>query len=318
MVATTNDWSDEALSTSTPRPLRIAPKLLLPAVLCLATAAHAETININALPRPSNAYPGDHIGVPLLGGGFCNAALPDPAHPPTIRMTEHHVMGFGQDSYRYDVGYTLRNTPDILCGVPPGPPIHYTDVGELPLGYHYFDVSGTIEGEEYVSYSTSWVLVRVHDRPADDISGIWYAPEQSGRGFSVTRSGSTFVLYWATHDGAGEPTWATLITSENEDRDNNQNTFGGVAIATSGAPLSAGSATLVAEPWAEVRFTYEGCGRAAFEWSPLAVAGGEAAVSAPEVGGSLALRQVLVPDGAEQCDATVLSGGLVAEWIEVP
>ena len=288
------------------------------ALLCIpAVQAQNGAVDVDLPIIPEQAYPGDRIAVPLLGGGVCNAGHPDPAHPPTIRMAEHHVTPYGQHSYRYEVRYALLDTPDILCGVPPGPPILHADIGQLPIGYHAFDISGTVEGEEYVSYSTTSVLVGEHDRPADDISGIWYAPEQSGRGFTVVRSGSTFVLYWATHDGAGEPTWATLITSEDQDHDHNQNTFAGEAVATAGAPLTPGAAVLAAERWARVKFTSRGCGRATFQWGALDPVSGEPSVPDPAIGeGSLELVQVLVPDSVEPCDAVAQSGGLVATWLE--
>ena len=296
-------------------------RLAILATLGLTAPLRAQDIEIDAEPFPTAPYPGDHVAVPLLGGGTCSAATPDPEHAPRIRLSEHFTNDEANpddDVYVYDVDYWLLDDPDAICGTPPGPPFFYTDVGALPNGIHRFNVTGQLDGEEHVSYQTWSVWVYPHERPGNNVSGIWFAPEQSGRGFTVQRSGNTFALYWATHDGEGQPTWATLLIPDTSiDDDANQNTFAGTAINTSGAPLSDGPAALTAAPWAKVRFTYEGCGRATFEWGPLDPPIGEQPQPDPAIGeGSLALRQVAVPDGAEACDAMARSGGLTAEWLE--
>ena len=301
--------------------LRLAMRLLLPAAACITTAAHAEEIEIDAAPFPQQAYPGDHVAVPLLGGGACNAAAPDPERQPQIRLTEHFpndAANPNDDVYVYAVDYWLINDPFAACGTPPPPPFFYANVGVLPNGSHRFDVTGQLDGEQHVSYQTVDAWVFPHERPRDNITGIWFAPEQSGRGFTVMRSGNMFALYWATHDAEGQPTWATLLLPDTTvDDDADQNTFSGTAINTSGSPLTGGAASLVDAPWAKVKFTYEGCGRATFEWGALDPPIGQQPEIDPDIGeGSLTLVQVLVPDGVETCDAVALSDGLVAEWVE--
>lgn len=302
-------------------PLRLAIRLLLPAAACLTTAAHAEQIEIDASPFPQQAYPGDHVAVPLLGGGACSAASPDPARKPQVRLTEHFpndVDNPDDDVYVYTVDYWLLNPPAPICGTPPPPPFFHADVGVLPNGHHRFNVTGQIDGEEHVSYQTGDAWVFPHERPDNNISGVWYAPEQNGRGFMVQRSGNLFALYWATHDDEGRPTWVTLLVPDAGRWDgNDQNSYAGDAITTSGDPLSQGPATLDTIDWGPVSFTYEGCGRATFEWGPrYPLPAGQPQPDPAGSEGSLALRQVAVPDGAEPCDAVARSAGLVAEWIE--
>lgn len=303
-------------------PLSIEP-LRHAIVACLLVAAplHAEQIEIDASPFPGNAYPGDHVAVPLLGGGTCNAAFPDPERAPQIRRVEHFPNDEANpddDVYVYVVAYWLLDEPSVICGTPPPPPFFYADVGALPNGSHRFNVTGQLDGEEHVSYQTYDTSVYPHQRPDNNISGVWYAPEQNGRGFMVQRSGNLFALYWATHDDAGQPTWITLLVPDAGRWDGtDQNTYAGDAITTSGDPLSQGPATLDTIDWGPVSFTYEGCGRATFEWGPrYPLPAGQPQPDPAGSEGSLALRQVTVPDGVEPCDAVARSGGLTAEWPE--
>ena len=291
----------------TPRPLpRNRFALLLAAnTLFLAGAAHAET----AFPVPLAAYPGDSIGVPMLSGGACQGAVIDPARAPEIRQTAHLVNNAADDAddvYEYDLSYWLVEPQTPICGTPPPPGYHsLIDVGDLPEGIHRFDVTGYLAGTQFASYTTADVSVQEQRRPGNDISGIWWADEQSGRGFTVMRSGDIFALYWATHDDDGEPEWVTLLRSGANEPGN---TFEGVAINTDGPRLAPGAAALTPRPWGEVSFTYEGCGRASFEWN---------AIDPNIVDGSLALTQIATPDGVESCD---IGGRAVAtaQWITTP
>lgn len=295
---------------------------LMSVLCCVVAPVSAFEIDFAADVIPDLPYPGDRVGVPLHGGGNCNSAQLDPKKKPQIRLSEHRVNGVNDpsdDVYTYAVDYWLVDVNDV-CGTPPPPRVFYADIGELPLGYHFFEAQAWLNGEKYVEYMRL-AIVNLHERAPDDISGFWVAPDQLGRGFTVTRSGDLFLLYWATHDGNGEPTWATLIV---EDKDPypgwfETRTFSGDAVTTSGAPLTPGAAELDVEPWAKVTFTYEGCGRATFEWEAL-----DQPILDPPTGqtprgnGSLALKQVLVPDGVAPCDVVAISKGLVAEWVESP
>lgn len=304
-------------TTKTPQALLA----LLTLSLGISTAIHAEEIDIDADPFPSQAYPGDHIAVPLLGGGTCNAAVPDPTQPPRIELAEHirnNVDDTNDDVYIYSVEYSLKDDPTALCGTPPPPGFFYADVGTLPNGNHRFNVVGEMDGQEHVSYQTWDATVAPFDRPGENISGIWYAPDQSGRGFMVQRSGTIFALYWATHDDEGQPTWVTMVAPDpGRWNGEDQNTYAGDAVTTAGDPLSQGPAALDTIDWGPVSFTYEGCGRATFEWGPrYPLPDGEVQPDPMGSEGSLALRQVTVPDGVEPCDAVARSNGLVAEWVE--
>jgi hypothetical protein len=217
---------------------------------------------------PQNAYPGDQVFVPLMGGGFCSSATLDPARPPQIRQTHHFVSpeGVVQDTYQYAISYWLREPEDLICGLAPPPPTFYVDVGALPLGAHTFEVTGFLGNEPIHSYLSSGPWVRQHTGLPNEISGLWYDPTQGGRGLNVMKLASgVIVLIWYTHDQHGEPLWLVHHATAGFD----VTAIAGIAISTPGAPLAPGPCEAEQEPWGEIVLTYLGCGRATLAWTPL-------------------------------------------------
>lgn len=217
---------------------------------------------------PHAAYPGDHIFVPAVGGGGCNAARLDPDRPPQIRggkVYDDPSNDDERDTYIYTMSYWLRNRTGIACGTPPPAPDLPVDVGPLPLGVHRFILTGHLEGTVFRNYETSTTWVRKEHGLHSDISGLWHDPSQHGRGLSVVpiRDGS-IMMFWATHDGEGKPLWVV-----SHGPSTGVMTFGGLAVRTDGPPLASGPSTSPQQPWGQIKFTYVGCGRARFEWTPL-------------------------------------------------
>lgn len=237
----------------------------LPLVAALLSPA-AVAAESTAQPVPALAFPGDRVYVPLIGGGECNAARLDPARPPQIQLLRRFDNGSPHlDAYQYQVHYWLVNTPDIACGVPPPPPHLMTDVGELPLGLHTFDVFGYFGDQPHVSYSTGTSWVQQHDFLPPDLGGLWFDPAQTGRGVSVTRvSVEHAALLWFTHDAQGAPDWVASTLGKLSDVPR----LRGEGFNTRGTPLASGSASLASQPWGSLEFDYLGCGRALLRWTP--------------------------------------------------
>lgn len=266
---------------------------LLPAVACAQNTP---------LPLPAQAYPGDHVFVPLLGGGACNAAGLDPTRPPQVRLLSR-VAGELYDRYRYRVEYWLADSSEPICGTPPPPGYLYSDVGALPLGYHSFEVSGHYAGAPHAAYGTATTLVGAHSGLPDDVSGVWYDPAQTGRGLSVTRVDlDTLSLLWFTHDAQGRPDWVASSAA----------VLGPLPLATGlgfntrGTPLASGPATLATQPWGSLSFRYIGCGRAQLAWLPI-----NPGVPA----GSQSLIKLAQDVAAPRCS---LAGAPLAVWLPPP
>jgi hypothetical protein len=217
------------------------------------------------LPIPSQAYPGDHLFLPLRSGGNCNVARLDPARAPQVRLLSRVISEAGErfDQYRYQVEYWLVDDPEAICGTPPPPGYLYADVGALPLGYHFFNIGGSLAGVPLTAYGAAPAVVATHAGFPADVSGLWYDPTQTGRGVSVTRvEPETLSLLWFTHDGQGQPDW--VASSAVESGSLPQAT--GPGFNTRGTPLAPGAATLPMQPWGTLTFNYLGCGRAQLAW----------------------------------------------------
>lgn len=254
-------------------------------------------------PVPSQAYPGDHVFAPLLGGGDCNAAGLDPARPPQIQRVSlvESSIGDAYDQYRYRVEYWLVDGPGVLCGTPPPPGYLYADVGPLPLGYHYFTAAGHYAGTALAPHQTTAARVDAHGGLPADVSGLWYDPAQNGRGLSVTRvDRDTLSLLWFTHDAQGQPDW--VASSADELGELPQAT--GLGFNTRGTPLAPGAATLTTQPWGTLSFSYIGCGRAQLAWQPS-----DPALSA----GSQPLTKLAQDLAAARCS---VPGAPVAIWVQ--
>jgi hypothetical protein len=217
-------------------------------------------------PVPRNAYPGDHVFVPLPGGGGCNDARLDPARPPQIQRLRHvPSTSPAYDRYQYQVHYWLVQPPDGVCGTPPPPPTFLLDIGELPLGWHEFDVSGRLNDQPFASFTTGDTWVQRHQWLPQDLNGLWYDPAQSGRGLSVTRLGhDRAALLWFTHDAQGGTDWVASTA----DKLGGEPRLSGSGFNTRGAPPAPGAVTLTQQSWGELEFDYLGCGRARLSWTP--------------------------------------------------
>lgn len=277
------------------------------AIACAPLAALAQiTPPVPAYPTPYNPYLGEHIGIPFWNGQ-CPAPALDSEQVPQLRQTgftagEHSPQ---QDVYEYELTYRMAQ-PE-LCFSPPLPAGFHgnIDVGSLPQGHHEFLVKGvTADDAVYVQYELA-IYVGPTEDIRNDITGAWFAPEQSGRGVSAIRAPGVTMVYWATHDADGNPAWALL--TDNPDDNEHRNVVEGTAIYTHGDPLAPGAATLEAAPWGEVRFTYERCGHARLEWDAVDPALGE---------GALDMVQALLPSGIDACDVHDDPSTVAAERIE--
>jgi hypothetical protein len=244
--------------------LRRAAALLLSLIAAPALAQSVGSITL----VPLNPYPGDHVHVPLHGGGTCNAATLDASRIPQLRPILHNVdpLDPRNDVYRYELRYWLENADGAVCGTPPPARDFHADVGALPPGFHQFDVIGFLDDALLESYTTTTAQVAAHPGLPLDAAGLWFDPQQGGRGVSVMPlSSTTASLIWLTHDAQGNSTWvaSNAAIAESGSR------AAGTAFTTRGTPLAPGPAVVTSENWGSLDFTYEGCGRARLTWNAI-------------------------------------------------
>lgn len=272
------------------------------AALLLALTGAAARAQVVHETVPSQAYPGDRVGVPAYGGG-CPALLVDPDVAPRARTVQHYddPANPEHDNYQHELRYDLVESQDDVCGTPP-PPDHFQliDVGPLPPGWHSFTVTAYFEGQAIATYDTASTSVRVQEAPGPELSGVWYPPGQSGRGVFVVTSNTLVAVWWSTHDAEGDPLWVGTTASLYSN-----NRFAGEAITSRGPPLAPGPADISVERWGELAFSYHGCGRATLEWEADDPALGE---------GSVDLVQLMVPSGLVGCDPRPRLAGQPALW----
>jgi hypothetical protein len=242
-----------------------AAALLLP--LTFASSVVAQSVGSVTL-VPLSPYPGDHVHVPLHGGGTCNAATLDASRVPQLRPILHDVdpQDPHNDFYRYELRYWLKNADDAICGTPPPPGDFHADVGALPPGFHQFDVIGFLDDAVLEAYTTTAAQVAAHAGLPLDAAGLWVDPQQGGRGLSVLLLSSTAAsLIWLTHDAQGTSTWvaSNAAIAESSSR------AAGTAFTTRGMPLAPGPAVAAFEDWGSLDFSYEGCGRARLTWDAI-------------------------------------------------
>jgi hypothetical protein len=107
----------------------------------------------------------------------------------------------------------LEETSGSPCAVPFSPgQVTRRDVGLLTLDFSSsafanmsFDIGGvkrSVPIERFVF--TSGVA------PAVDYSGVWWNPNESGNGISITHLANTIFVAWYAFDAAGKPTWYVL------------------------------------------------------------------------------------------------------------
>ena len=278
------------------------------ALLLLGSAAAQSSMSKETAPTyvpvtPYHPSPGDHVGFPAWGR-FCSEPIFDGVTEPQVRRLSH-TTEFEIDFYRYELTYRVV-LPNICFGEQRSDfSRKVINVGPLPRGFNTFVMKGIREdGTTFVEYETE-VLVREPYVRAD-ASGVWYSPEQNGRGVTVALvapEGSprrTAVVYWATHDAKGDSAWNVLATEWDV-----RNVIEGTAVTTSGDPLRPGSANLQSKPFGQVRFEYQRCGHATLTW--------DADDDAIE-DGSLSLVQTMQPLGVYVCDVKAMDH-IDAAWV---
>lgn len=284
----------------------LAAACLLAVAPFTAVAQVTPTVAMPAVPHAP--FLGDHVGI-RAWNGMCPEPYFDIGQAPQIRQTSHTVGqgGVQQDTYEHELTYFMKASEICLSPTPPAmPSANLIDIGALPQGLHTIAVQGIDEEDEvFVEYE-----VVVYVGPADDLradaSGIWFAPEQNGRGVTVARANGLAVIYWATHDAQGDPAW-NVLTASIDPASDTRNIVSGTALTTHGDPLAPGAATLEAEAWGAVAFEYLGCGKARLEWN---------ANDAGIEDGALELVQILQPDGVEFCDVAGSPTRVEAQWID--
>jgi hypothetical protein len=229
-----------------------------------AHCAQAQTQPARAV-LPAQPTPAEPVGLPYLQEGVCNSGVLDPQNPPFIQRTG---VSFGaepeQNQYSYAAVIQLVSESQ-LCGTPPPPRLRHIDIGPLPLGTHRITVTMIIDGQSRPDYTVQ-VPVKADPGMPSHVSGIWFDPQQGGRGVFVTRmSTSRLALVWFTHDADGDPTWV-LATG---DIDWRQSQFSAVAINTDGPGLAPGPAEIEEQVWGELGFRYVGCDRAELSWNAI-------------------------------------------------
>lgn len=278
--------------------------------LCLAalSAAPVQAQTASTLPvLPSSPVLGESIGIPFeIDGPWCPRRFLDRSQPPTIRQTSITFGGSAETQIKeYAISIALTDTPppDTFCGGVPMPNdrvVRYIDIGALPVGPHQFVVTPQVDGVVQPSYRLGPIVVSTDAGMPEHASGVWFDPQQSGRGVFVTRSGlNQMSLAWFTHDAEGRPTWA-LASGPLEHWEPQ---FSATAINTRGVPLAPGPAPLQQQPWGELSFRYLGCDRAELSWDAL-----DPAI----VDGSIDLVRLTRPDAMPPCAP---SFEIEAQWV---
>lgn len=214
---------------------------------------------------PAQPTPAESVGLPYLREGFCSSGVLDPENPPTIQRTDVDVGAEPeQDIYTYSAVYRLISEAE-LCGTAPPPSLRHIDIGPLPLGTHWITVTPIIDGQTRASYTVR-VPVRSDPGMPAHVSGIWFDPQQGGRGLFVTRMSPTrLALVWFSHDADGAPTWV-LATGDIHPLESQ---FSAVAVNTEGPGLAPAAAQIEERVWGELSFRYLGCDRAELVWNAL-------------------------------------------------
>ncbi|CAN5286240.1 hypothetical protein BH11PSE11_BH11PSE11_07930 [soil metagenome] len=56
----------------------------------------------------------------------------------------------------------------------------------------------------------SWDFMKSKSRPRTALTGLWWNPNESGWGMSLTQQGSVIFVAWYTYDAAGKPSWYVM------------------------------------------------------------------------------------------------------------
>jgi len=242
-------------------------RLCVSLLLLALTANHGAQAQSQAArtAMPAEPTPSDAIGLPYLQEGVCNSGVLDPQHPPFIHRTGVDFSTEpGLNLYTYAAVYRLVSAAE-LCGTPPPAALQYLDIGPLPEGIHRISVTPIVDGQSRPAYTVQ-VQVKTDPGMPSHVSGVWFDPQQGGRGVFVTRmSPERLAVIWFTHDADGLPTWV-LATG---DIDWRQSQFSAVAINTEGPGLAPSPASIQERVWGELGFRYLGCDRAELSWNAI-------------------------------------------------
>ncbi|MEZ5463842.1 MAG: hypothetical protein R3F22_01175 [Lysobacteraceae bacterium] len=277
--------------------MRTHTALILLAGLGLSpTYAAAQTLPLD------RAFPSDPSTADDIIVGVQLRCLATAEQPPEIQTT-------GENSYT--LTYEHPSDSVIVCPSPVPPETAFpTNIGKLPAGLHHVHFIGKMGGETIYETDVSFI---VSDIAGTSVSGAWYAPQQSGRGMFLIRTTvdlsppeigthpppeQLYVVYWATHDAEGNPTWA-LTSGLMSD-----NVVGGDAIYTTGTPLAPGEADLEQQPWGTLSFEYLGCDKGRLIWD----ANDEAITD-----GSVDMIKLTSPDGLDDCS---MPNAIDAVWLD--
>lgn len=259
-------------------------------VLVMLTAAHASSSQLQTLPLaiPIAPWPGDHIIVGTLESSCLSL---DPVRLPVAKQLSHIPALNGnpeEDQYVHEVRYWTVSVD--FCNSPPDTFEYRVDIGPLPPGSHELLVTRV---DELVQQPVESVTLEVRERSflPPDVTGPWYAPEQSGRGAIVAKRGQFVSVWWSTHDAHGQPIWLLMADPYSGGAPGSA-VAEGEAFNTTGTPLKPGPAQLSSQRWGELRFRYRGCGRASLEWQADDPAIGE---------GQVNLVQLMLPDDITPC-----------------
>ncbi len=107
----------------------------------------------------------------------------------------------------------LEETSGSPCAVPFSPgQVTRKDVGTLTLDFSSsaianmsFDIGGVKR-----SVAIERFIFAAGATPVTDYSGVWWNPNESGNGVSITHLANTIFVAWYAFDTVGKPTWYVL------------------------------------------------------------------------------------------------------------
>jgi hypothetical protein len=107
----------------------------------------------------------------------------------------------------------MEETSGSPCAVPFSPgQVTRRDVGELTLDFSSSaaaNMSFEIDGVKR-SVAIERFIFAAGAAPANDYSGVWWNPNESGNGASITHLADTVFIAWYVFDTVGKPVWYVM------------------------------------------------------------------------------------------------------------
>lgn len=103
----------------------------------------------------------------------------------------------------------LMGETDLHLGAGGSNPLDYA-LGSFPAGQYEVEVTRRAkDGRSLpnVGSATFTVASRAYQDPTTDMSGLWWTPELSGNGMTLTQSGHTLFATWYVFDVDRRPVW---------------------------------------------------------------------------------------------------------------